>query len=197
MKEYIAFCLEKLLEEEETDSVKSTLKERGVILNTKSTCYIQSSNKDFNMKELKSRLKKIWDYRMDENNYGSLEKAKMFNQIISREPRIGPRVREESMRGLMVALHIITTFLLCFPFTLLQVLGHIFYEPFAYANLRALISKYYYILYTYIRNDIMYFPWRVVTKLFSNQTEFIHLFLFAIILLFLVLHLSQIGSRYL
>ena len=161
---------------------------------------MQSSNEDFNMKDLKLRLKRIWDYRMDENNCGSLEKAKMFNQIVSREqiaPRLGPRVREESMRGLMVALHIIVTFLLCFPFTLLQVLGHIFYEPFAYANLHAIISKYSYILYIYIRNDIMYFPWRVVTKLFSNQTEFIHLFLFAIILLFLVLHLSQIGSRYL
>ena len=152
MKEYKAFCLNKLLEEEEADSVKSTLEDRGVKLSTKSTCYIQSSNEDFNMKDLKLRLKRIWDYRMDDNNCGSLEKAKMFNQIVSREqiaPRIGPRVREEYMRGLMVALHIIATFLLCFPFTLLQVLGHIFYEPFAYANLHALISKYYYILYIY------------------------------------------------
>ena len=152
MKEYKAFCLEKLVMEEQSDSVKSTLADRGVELSTKSTYYIQSSNEDFNIKELKWILKKIWDYRMDENNCGSLEKAKMFNQIVARQqiaPRIGPRVREESMRGLMVALHIIVTFLLCFPFTLLQVLGHIFYEPFAYANVDALISKYYYIVYVY------------------------------------------------
>ena len=152
MKEYKSFCLDKLLEEEEADSVKSTLKDCGVKLCSKSTCYIQSLNEDFNMKDLELRLKRIWDYRMDENNCGSLEKAKIFNQIVAKQqiaPRKGPRVREESMRGLMVALHIIATFLLCFPFTLLQVLGHIFYEPFAYANDDVLISKYSYILYIY------------------------------------------------
>ena len=151
MNEYKAFCQEKL-SDEEVDSVKSTLEACGVKLCPKSTCYIQSSNEDFNMNELELRLKRIWDHRMNENNCGSLEKAKKFNQIVAREqiaPRIGPRVREESMRGLMVALHIIVTFLLCFPFTLLQVLGHIFYKPFAYANVDTLISKYSCILYIY------------------------------------------------